>query len=844
MNPIKANIKIEKKGHQSIKIDNAIKQRFSPFRCITYNGGLEEKKIINLLGEYLISKYSDMAIYGKGKFFDYFLEHFPPAKSHFKYVIEDDSSIIGSKISDIPIITVNQLPREIKTVFLCETLTVPRMRMQNKLPSYVEVVSPEIIKEIDWEAIPEQAWIPEYNSIYPFHIPEIEFLPDQDLILIDCPSRDMSLMPNGVGYVHNILNRTHITFQTFDLNIVVYHRFHIHRLFDGPEKITTPEGKELPDDPWLAENEGIWQYPDTIEYFRPELNEIVNALVKVRPKILALSIHARNIKFSREVVLEVRKLLPDTIILVGGYSCYQSEIGLKAFPECDYMIIREAELTLPPLIEKLVAGERPIGLPGILSRYDLPETQFVAGPLPQDLDAIEMPKYDWVNLKIYRNYNHYQLVPIISSRGCRWSRCRFCAERIYWRVRSPGNVVDEFEWLVDHGCDLFMFNESDLNGKPEVLLAICDEIIRRNLKVRLTGQLRIHKKNDRAFFDKLKAAGFSALRFGVDAWSENGLKMQCKGYLPGMISQNLKDCWEAGIFNEVNTVIGVPGETEEDIEETIALMSENKPYIGRIANINPLMLTIGSIYWEDPEKYNIHFREEKKKIFEDYPNSISSHLWYSIEPYIDEKIRNQRMEKILLGLYNHGFELGPYAKHIIKKMGEGMDVMRGNDTRVKKNIKLEKLIKKDGVNGMSLEEQQKNKVSHKIIKLDRGFYLIKDVWVDGQQITDYITHYLSSDDTDVKIINDIELEPVGTGFHGYNLLRIKDGGDVYAIKQGFPFDAEKVHYGGYEPGVFFQGNNIREVQNCVIDYISKTDSLHLMYRDFNVLAKRVIKRKL
>ena len=153
------------------------------------------------------------------------------------------------------------------------------MRMQNRLPSYVEVVSPEIIKEIDWEAIPEQAWIPEYNSIYPFHIPEIEFLPDQDLILIDCPSRDMSFMPNGVGYVHNILKKTHITFQTFDLNIVVYHRFHIHRLFDGPEKITTPEGKAFPDDPWLAENEGIWQYPDTIEYFRPELNEIVNALV-------------------------------------------------------------------------------------------------------------------------------------------------------------------------------------------------------------------------------------------------------------------------------------------------------------------------------------------------------------------------------------------------------------------------------------------------------------------------------------------------------------------------------------------------------------------------------------
>ncbi len=826
MKLIKANIKIEKKGQQILKIDNATKVRFSPYRCFAFNDSPEDKKIINILGEYLVSKFPDIAIYGSGKFFDYFMKHFPQAAFHFQYVILNNTETLRSNIYSIPIITLDQLPKEIKTVFIFETLAVSRIRLQKTLPPHVAVVSPEIIKEIDWEVIPQQAWIPEYNSIYPIDLPEIEFSQGMDLILIDCPSRDMSLMPNGLAYVHNILKKTGIVFQTLDLDIIAYHRFHIHRLFDGPEKIRTPRGVELPDDPWLAENEGIWQFSDTIEYFRPEINETIHALVKANPRILALSIHARNIKFARELVLAVKKMLPDTLILVGGYSCYQSEIGRRAFPECDYMIIGEAELSLPPLIRKLMEGEKPVGLPGVLSRYDTAETQFVAGPLPEDLDSIEMPTYDWADLNIYRNYNHYQLVPILSSRGCRWSRCRFCGERISWRVRSPEKVVDEFEWLADRGCDLFMFNESDLNGKPEVLLAICDEIIKRNLKARLTGQLRIHKKSDRAFFDKLKAAGFTALRFGVDAWSRNGLKMQCKGYLPRMISQNLKDCWEAGIFNEVNTVIGVPGETDEDIEETIALICENKPYIGRIANINPLMLTIGSVYWEDTEKYNIHFRADKKKIFEDNPGTIPSNLWYSTEPYIDEKIRNQRLNKILLGLHTEGFELGPYAKHIIKKISEGKDIMRGGDTRVEAKQNWEK----KGDDGMYSEEQQKNTYSHQIIKLGRDFYLIEDVRIDGQRITDMntvnnlIIEYLRYNDTDLKIIHDVELEPVGTGFHGYNLLRIKNGGDAYAIKQGFPFDPEKAQYGGYDPGVFFQGDNIREVQKYVIDYNKKTHS--------------------
>src|SRR5574337_131077 len=88
--------------------------------------------------------------------------------------------------------------------------------------------------------------------------------------------------------------------------------------------------------------------------------------------------------------------------------------------------------------------------------------------------------------------------------------------------------------------------ESDLNGMPEALLEICGEIIRRGLTIKLTGQLRVHKGSGREFFDRLKKAGFVSLRFGVDAWSENTLRLQQKGYTPEMISQNLKDCSEAG----------------------------------------------------------------------------------------------------------------------------------------------------------------------------------------------------------------------------------------------------------------------------------------------------------
>ena len=523
------------RSHGNSVQTKAAKLRFSMCRCFVFDDGPGDLRCLMAIADHLVAKKQPVAFYGAGPLCSYFLKHVPELKSCVPLVLSDDPAVIGKEIDGIPVIAPGELPQNIRTVFLCETKTVPCLGMRKKLPGGLEILTVDILKEIDWKAIPARAWIPDYDTIYPLDLPDIEFLPNQDMILIDCPARNLALMPNGLAYVHNALKKTSLKFQTVDLDILIYHRYHMHRLLDAPVKMLAPKGHKMASDPWLAEAYDEWQNPDVIEYFRPEIDEIVEKLVQARPKILGLSIQACNIRFARELVNGVKARLPETIILVGGYSCYQPTIGRKAFPESDYMTIGEADLSVGPLVEALVRGERPHDIPGVFSRFDSPDFTFREAPMPQDLDAIEIPKYDWTDLKLYRNYNRYQLTPIIATRGCRWSRCTFCAERFFWRARSPQNVVDEFQWLYEHGCDLFMFNESDLNGKPEILLAICDEIVRRGLKINLTGQLRINRHSDRNFFDRLRAGGFVALRFGVDAWNTNTLRQQMKGYTPEMI---------------------------------------------------------------------------------------------------------------------------------------------------------------------------------------------------------------------------------------------------------------------------------------------------------------------
>jgi len=679
MEPIYADLSIRQNG-RTMKT-KAAKMRFCPNLCFTYQNSDQEQACYKVLGEFLLSKKEGLALYGQTPFLDEILKAVPELTSAITCVISD----APRQIEGLKVVPLHEIPSIVKTVFLCDKLSLDLSRMTKKINTLnknIDIVTPHILPQLNDSVIPQQGWIFDSESIYPIDIPEVEFEKNQDLILIDCPARNLALMPNGLAYVHNALKKTNIKFQTFDLDIIAYHRFHSYRLLDSNGDIYTKEGYKMAADPWLAEAYDEWHKPEVIGYFRPLFQEAIDKLIAAKPKILGLSVQACNIRVCREVVKAVKEKCPETLILVGGYSCYQSTIGMRAFPECDYMCLGEADLTIGPLVEALARGERPTDLPGVMSRFDSETRIFKPGPQPQDLDALEIPKYEWTDLNLYKNYNNYQLTPIIASRGCRWSRCTFCAERFFWRVRSPKNVVDEFEYLNNHGCDLFMFNESDLNGKPEILMEICNEIVRRGLKIRLTGQLRINKHSDRHFFDTLRRGGFTALRFGVDAWSTNALRMQLKGYTPEMVYQNLKDCWEAGIYTEVNTVIGVPGETDRDIDESIELMVKCKPYIGRQANINPLMLVIGSVYWEDPDRFKIHFRKDRKELFEKYPTLIPHEHWYSEEPYIDQPVRLQRFEKIVKALYDNGFEMGAFASQVVKDVKEG----RGADHSARPDV--------------------------------------------------------------------------------------------------------------------------------------------------------------
>lgn len=269
----------------------------------------------------------------------------------------------------------------------------------------VEVYSwMDLISERGGE-LPKHAWTVTEKNIYPIDLPPVNFDKNIDMILMDCPSRNLSMMPNGLGYVANSIKKTGINYQVYDLDIVAYHRFHIDRIYNQGGKQNLPSGKILPKDPWQAENYDVWGEKEMAEYMFPFISDVIDAIVEAKPKILGMSIQQCNTNISAMVAKVVKARSPETIILVGGFSCYNATIGFKSFPLADYMCIGEADLTVGTLVKRLAGGEIVKNMPGVLSKFDDSDKQFIPAPMENNLDKLEDPRYEWFSLSVYRNWD-------------------------------------------------------------------------------------------------------------------------------------------------------------------------------------------------------------------------------------------------------------------------------------------------------------------------------------------------------------------------------------------------------------------------------------------------------
>lgn len=469
---------------------------------------------------------------------------------------------------------------------------------------------------------------------------------DLDLLLVELPCRYAPTLPMGIGLVCSQARAAGFRVAAVDANIALHGLVHGRR---AQEPRYAALWQRAGGDPWNPALAHVWNEAETLALLTPELDALAAAIVEARPRTLGLSLNGLSRAAAAAVAARLRDLRGTLPILGGGHDCAHPD-GIEPLLGCvDYAIIGEAEETLPPLLRRLLAGERPADLPGVVSIYDKPGRVYVPGPLPQELDALPPADLEWVSLADHARADPALRVPVLWSRGCWWGGCAFCTECFSWRRRSPRHIVTELAMFSRRGLDRFQCQDSDLAGRDlRHLHEVADEILRQRLEISLVGQMRCHKGTDEALFRTLRRAGFEAMRFGVDAWSDRLARLQNKGTTMRIVERNLAAARAAGLWVSVNIVVGVPGETEDDIDEAIANLARLAPYIDTVDNFNVLELAVGSRYYQDPGRYGIVIDEAVPR----NPASrvVPAQAWHSGTPPVAAADRMRRLRKVALAL--------------------------------------------------------------------------------------------------------------------------------------------------------------------------------------------------
>ncbi len=506
------------------------------------------------------------------------------------------------------------------------------------------------------------------GTLYPVVLPEVSVEENLDYLLLELPPRYFPFMPNGLGYTDDSLERMGVRHQTIDMNILLYHKFHEMRVLD-PAKWE----KEYPgavEDPWDNTECGVWvNQPLFLEKIFQQLEPLLRQVIERRPKILGVSLNGFNKPLVEPFFECVRREAPEIVLMVGGHDCHYPAQAFSALADFDYMIIGEAEETMPALVEGVLQNKPIENLPGIVYGNSRDKLSYIPSDFPpQRLDDYGFPTYPWIDSCLYRNYAQSNLVPITGSRGCKWGRCNFCVECIPFRMRHYSKVVDEITYWNERGFDTFQFNESDVNGDPQNLHNMCSEIIRRGLKVKLMGQLRIDRRSTKEYFEHLAKAGFFYLRFGVDGWSDHALRILAKGYTMDIARQNLRDCHSVGIYTTVNLILGFPGETDSDIDEYIKNLSSLKGSIDIIESFNILYLSRESNFMKNHEKFDIHFTIPVEDVLSRFDRMIPADHWFCKNPYLDHDICLKRLDKLILACHANGVKLGHFATTVVENL--------------------------------------------------------------------------------------------------------------------------------------------------------------------------------
>jgi len=334
----------------------------------------------------------------------------------------------------------------------------------------------------------------------------------------------------------------------------------------------------------------------------PLVQEMLDAIVAEKPDCVGFSMI-----FSQQLATGalLGKLLRQRFglkVLMGG-SCFTdtAEDFLRWYPEsADVIVAGEGEDALKALLPD---SDHPQNVPGAVFRQNgavrkNPES------FRSDLDSFGRPDFGGLNLRDY--FSPRPVVPVLLSRGCYWRRCAFCVHYrsagLSYRMHSKQFVVEMLKDYAARGIRHFAFVDEIIAPKHFERLATA--IKEAKLDIAYYAMSKPVRQFTPEILALMAESGCQYVLWGVESGSQRVLDLMDKGTIVPEVVQTLRQAHAAGIKNHVFIICGFPTETQEEFQDTLRLLDENRDCIYAIHR-GTFALERNSPMHDAPSRYGI-----------------------------------------------------------------------------------------------------------------------------------------------------------------------------------------------------------------------------------------------
>ena len=314
-----------------------------------------------------------------------------------------------------------------------------------------------------------------------------------------------------------------------------------------------------------------------------DFKDVEKELLKRKPDLVALTALTPTIGRALETAQVVKETLPDSIVVMGGYHPTFNFIETLEDENVDIVIRGEGEYIMLNLVQALENQSSLHDVKGIVFE-DKNSKEIVVNPeapLIQDLDELPFPALNLLPMKKYRLLDmDTHMTTMITTRGCPM-QCSFCSsaekKKKKIRERSVENIVDEIEYLkTNYDIDTIAFMDDTFTLKKRKVMAICDEILKRNIEIMWGCTSRVDTLDEK-LLKKMKEAGCITIFIGVESADQQQLDNMCKNTTIAKIENAFKIAHKLKIRTIASVALGMPGDTKEIMNKTVKFVHKLKP---------------------------------------------------------------------------------------------------------------------------------------------------------------------------------------------------------------------------------------------------------------------------